>query len=160
MHPGAPEFMKTTPARSKLRPVWVGFLCLTVLLMTGCSSFMHGYTQRKANHRYLLVDEENDSFGYQRMTYNLGYNRSLKPFVKEHGMPDFIFEYPVKGAKSGICMYYLEEDKVYIYESSSMWVADSLFLKEVRNLTEEEKERYRFLLRQKEEQADGGGSVD
>ena len=123
-------------------------LFITLFLFTGCASYMHGYTQREAENRYLLVDKNTDSFGYKRMEYNLGYNDSLKGFIEQNGYPDFIYEYENKGGRDSIKLYYVEKDVVYIYESNS-WKADSLYLKEYRPLTEYEKATYQELLKQK-----------
>jgi lipopolysaccharide export LptBFGC system permease protein LptF len=114
---------------------------MIVFILTGCASYMHGYTERKAMDRYLLVNEATESFGYKRMQYNMGYNRSLKGFIEEHGLPDFIFEYKNKKDRGGIKMFYAEKDIVYVYESHS-WVANSLYLKKHRPLTDYEKATY------------------
>ena len=112
-------------------------LITALLLLTNCASYMHGYTQQKAENRYLLVDKTTDSFGYKRMEYNLGYNSSLKGFVEQNG-------YPNEEGRDSIRMYYVNKDIVYIYESNS-WMADSLFLKEHRPLTDYEKATYKEL---------------
>ena len=78
------------------------------------------------------------------MEYNLGYNSSLKGFVEQNGYPDFIYEYQNEEGRDSIRMYYVNKDIVYIYESNS-WMADSLFLKEHRPLTDYEKATYKEL---------------
>jgi len=45
-------------------------------------------------------------------------------------------------------MYYVSKDVVYIYESNS-WIADSLYLKEYRKLTDYEKATYKELMKDK-----------
>ena len=119
-------------------------LLLMVFVMQGCAAYMHGYTKREAMERYLLVDKESQNFGYKRMEYNLGYNRSLQGFVEKHGLPDFIYEYKNEKERESIKMFYVEKDIVYIYESQS-WMADSLFLKEHRPLTDYEKATFKEL---------------
>jgi len=120
------------------------FLVTFLFLFQGCSIYMHGYTKRSAMNRYLLVDANTNNFGFERMEYNLGYNRSLKGFVDNHGLPDFIYEYVNEEGRESIKMFYVEKDIVYIYESQS-WLADSLFLKEQRPLTKYEKDTYEEL---------------
>jgi hypothetical protein len=107
---------------------------------------MHGYTQRKSEDRYLLVNKEKENFGYKRMTYNLGYNSSLQGFVDQNGYPDFIYEYQNDKGRDSIRMYYFKKDIVYVYESNS-WLADTLYLKEFRVLTDYEKATYKELLK-------------
>ena len=68
-------------------------LLLTVTILGGCAGFKYGYTKNRAIDSYLLVDEATESFGFKRMKLNQGYNSSLKGFIKEHGLPDFIYEY-------------------------------------------------------------------
>lgn len=123
-------------------------LFIVLFSLTSCASYMHGYTQRKAENRYLLVDRNTESFGYKRMEYNLSYNDSLEGFVKNNGYPDFIYEYENEEGRDSIRMYYVKKDIVYIYESNS-WVADSLYLKKFRPLTEYEKATYQELKKQK-----------
>ena len=120
------------------------FLISLFFLIQGCASYMHGYTKRSAMNRYLLVDEAAENFGFKRMEYNLGYNRSLKGFVENHGLPDFIYEYENEEGRESIKMFYVEKDIVYIFESQS-WLANSLYLKEFRPLTKYEKDTYEEL---------------
>lgn len=120
------------------------FLFAIITLLISCSSYMHGYTQLESLNRYLIVDESKKSFGYKRMTYNIALNNSLEGFVKNNGYPDFIYEYKNEKSRDSIKMYYIEKDTVYIYESDS-WIANSLYLKENRPLTEYEKATYNEL---------------
>lgn len=90
------------------------------------------------------VDEDTQSFGFMRLNYNLAYNRSLKGFIGEHGLPDIIYEYKNEKVRNGIKIFYMERDLVYDYESQS-WLADSLYLKEHGQLTEYEKITYEEL---------------
>jgi len=118
-------------------------ICLSFLVQ-GCASAMYGYTQRKAMDRYLFVDKATENFGYKRMQYNLGHNSSLKGFIESHGLPDFIYEYENNKGRDSIKLFYLKKDIVYIYESQS-WLANSLYLKEFRPLTQYEKDTYEQL---------------
>ncbi len=117
---------------------------MIVFILMGCASYMHGYTKRTAMDRYLIVNEATESFGFKRMKYNMGYNRSLKGFIEKNGLPDFIFEYENKKGREAIKMFYVEKDTVYIYESQS-WTANSLYLKDYRKLNEYEKATYEEL---------------
>jgi len=119
---------------------------MAVFILMGCSGYMYGYTERRAMHRYLMVNEVNENFGFKRMKYNMGYNSSLKGFVKEHGLPDFILEYKNEQRRNGIKMFYVKKDIVYAFEYRT-WTPDSLYLKEHRPLTEYEKSTYEELIR-------------
>ena len=121
-------------------------LLLTVTILGGCAGFKYGYTKNRAIDSYLLVDEATESFGFKRMKLNQGYNSSLKGFIKEHGLPDFIYEYENEKGRDSIKMFYVQNDIAYVYESQS-WVSNSLALKEYRPLTYYEKLTYEELLK-------------
>lgn len=120
---------------------------LLVSILTGCSSIMLGYTMPRAMHTYLLVDEATESFGFKRMKYNIGYNANglLKGFVKEHELPEMIFEYENEKGRNGIKMYYVKKDIVYVFEYKN-WKPTSLYLKESRPLDKYEKLTYEVLM--------------
>jgi len=122
-------------------------LLFAVLLISGCASYMHGYTQDAALDRYLLVDESTNSFGYQRMKYATGYHGTLEGFVAENGFPDFIYEYETPQGHDAIRLYYAKQNTAYIYECSS-WSPSSLYLKKQRRLSAYEKATYKELLRE------------
>ena len=131
--------------KTKLIPSLL-LVSMASLILTGCSAYMYGYTMVSSMDRYLLVDEATKSLGFKRMEYNMAYNSSLKGFVKEHGLPDFIFEYKNEKGRNGIKMCYVKKDIVYVYGYRS-WSSDSLYLKEHRPLTEYEKLTYEELIK-------------
>ncbi len=108
---------------------------------------MYGATMSKAMDRYLIVDEATKNFGYKRMQYNINYNLNfLNIFIKEHGLPEMIFEYENEKGRNGIKMYYMKENVAYVFEYRS-WKPDSLYLKEQRAMTEYEKLTYEELMK-------------
>ena len=127
---------------------------MALFILTGCSSYMLGYTEMRAMDRYLSVNKSTESFGFKRMKYNMGYNSSLKGFIEEHGLPDFIFEYKNKKGRNGIKMFYVKKDIAYVFESQS-WMSNSLDLKEHRPLTEYEKLTYEELIKNNNRVRDG-----
>lgn len=126
----------------------VNILFSVILLLTvfsGCSSYMHGYTKRKSFDRYLLVDAENENFGFQRITYVRGFRSPIDGFVEKHGLPDFIYEFEQNG-REGIKMYYTDRNTAYIFVENSR-NPNSIYLSEHRKLSDYEQSTYAELLR-------------
>ncbi len=116
-------------------------------ILTGCSSFMYGYTMRDAMYKYLYVDEATENLGFKRLKYSMGTNFGgiLKDFVKEHGLPEMIFEYKDEKGRNGIRMYYVKKDIVYVFEHKN-WMSSSLYVKGHRPLDGYEKLTYEVLI--------------
>jgi hypothetical protein len=121
----------------------IGSLSL-VCLLGGCSAAMHGYTQRQALDRYLLVDKTTESFGYKRVTYIQGFRPPMKGFIENKGLPDFIYEFKNNEGREGVNLYYVEKNKVYIFVTRD-WRPDSIYLKDDRGLNEYELATYKHL---------------
>jgi len=81
---------------------------------------MHGYTQREALNRYLLVNGNKENFGDRRVYYNVGYHRKTPfvTYVKKLGNPDMIYEYQ-QGKTYGIKIFYIKTDSVYDFGCNS-----------------------------------------
>lgn len=123
--------------------ILIGSLGL-VCLLGGCSAAMHGYTQRNALDRYLLVDKATESFGYKRVTYIQGFRPPMKGFIENKGLPDFIYEFKNDEGREGVNLYYVGKNKVYIFVERD-WRPDSMYLKDDRGLDEYELVKYRQL---------------
>jgi hypothetical protein len=132
--------------KTKIIPLLL-LVSIAGFILTGCSSFMLGYTMRRAMHTYLLVDEATENFGFKRMKYNISHNANglLKRFVKEHGLPQMIFEYENEKGRKGIKMYYVRKDIIYVFEYKNL-NSYSLYQKESRSLDEYEKLMYEVLI--------------
>ena len=113
-------------------------LALLVTAVTACDTVMQKATKNRAQNQYLAVDEESDSFGFQRLRYNMGHYSMLEAFVKEHGMPDVIYEYSNDTGKDGIRLFYLKSDTAYVFESES-WASRTLKEIDTRPLSVSEK---------------------
>ena len=103
----------------------------------GCAWLDYQETKVPSGARYLPVDAEAHSFGYQRLVINCRLREQLNAFVLAHGYPDFIFEYN-KAAQNGIRLYYLKEDQVYDFLERGA-TPNSATLLEQRALTSFEK---------------------
>lgn len=117
--------------------------CL-ILVLTSCSAWMKGWTQRDAMNRFLLVDQTNESFGYKRLDYNQGFYPMLKHFLALRGIPELIYEFETDDKKEGIRLIYVKQDTVYEFVKMG-FRPDSLLMKEQRHLTEYEKATYQEL---------------
>ena len=103
----------------------------------GCAWLDYQETKVPSGARYLPVDAEAHSFGYQRLVINCRLREQLDAFVLAHGYPDFIFEYN-KAAQNGIRLYYLKENQVYDFLERGA-TPNSATLLEQRALTSFEK---------------------
>jgi hypothetical protein len=117
---------------------------MVLITLLGCSSWMHGYTKSKSFNRYLLVDIEAENLGYKRMEYIQGFREPIEKFVQKNGLPDFIYEFETKDEREGIRMYYVKQNRAYIFVEEN-WRPSSIFLSEKRRLTPYEKATYREL---------------
>ncbi|ARU59401.1 hypothetical protein OLMES_5421 [Oleiphilus messinensis] len=117
---------------------------LLIPIFSGCSGFMMGYTKDNAQNRYLLVDSSAESLGYQRLRYMQDYRDSLSGFVREHGAPDFIYEYTTDEGREGARLYYYRKNVTYIFEEAT-WRPSSFYLKNYRALTDYERQTYKQL---------------
>jgi hypothetical protein len=93
-----------------------------VISLSGCKSFMHGYTWKDAKDTYQTVTGDKDNFGDKRLNYNKGFHKhsALSNFLdckcNNRGLPDFIYEYMTEKKCRGIKLYYLKLDSVFIFE--------------------------------------------
>ena len=128
-------------------------MILGIMLLTGCSSFMYGYTHDRALDSYQLVSGE-ESFGARRIRYILGHNPGLKDLVDEKGLPDFLYEYVSDEKTDSVRLYYVASDLVYVLESTSRWQANSLALADERSFSSYETLTYEELLKESESEID------
>ena len=69
-------------------------ILINISALTGCSSYMHGYTQHAAFGKYMLVDAETEIFCYERITYIIAFRGAgIASFIEEKGYPDYLHEY-------------------------------------------------------------------
>lgn len=114
--------------------------------ISGCNSFMHGYTEKKAMNAYYLVTGDNNNFGDKRIKYNRGFHRhsALENFLDCKGLPAFIFEYKNEVKCRGIRLFYSNLDSVFVFEEPRKGNINSIF-KESRKMDEEERQTYQKL---------------
>ncbi|RJQ53426.1 MAG: hypothetical protein C4526_06580 [Nitrospiraceae bacterium] len=115
-----------------------------IVVLYGCGSFMHGYTLNQAIGRYMLVDKDSESFGYKRIKYSSSYYAPLRYFVKEKGLPDFIYENS-ENSRHVIFLFYVGPNMAYEFAEGS-WISDSLFQRQQRPITEYEMQSYNHLV--------------
>lgn len=116
-------------------------LSFFVTLLSGCSSFMHGYTSREARNHYLHVDVNGENFGFKRIGYIAGHHgRAVSSLIEEKGYPDYLYETKTDGRDSFI-FYYLSEENAYIFVEQS-WLAGSAKIVAIRSFTEFERARF------------------
>lgn len=102
----------------KHRLAWITVLSV-LLLPGGCAWLDYQETKLHSGSRYLPVDAEGRNFGYQRLMINCRYREPVDAFVREHGHPDFIYEYN-QASREGIRLFYLQENRVYDFLESGM----------------------------------------
>ncbi len=119
----------------------------TALIFSGCNSFMHGYTWRKAQNAYYLVTGDKNNFGDKRLHYNKGFHQysALSNFLdcncNYRGLPSFIYEYLSDTKCRGIKLYYPKLDSVFIFEEPKKGKLNSV-LKEARKMDDYERQTF------------------
>jgi hypothetical protein len=125
--------------RKKL--IQLSLIIYMLLSMTACAAYMLGYTEPRAVNQYMKVDATNKNFGFKRVSYNVkSRGPTLKEFIKEKGMPDYLYEFR-EGGRAGFIFYYLQSDTAYVFKESS-WRLDSASLVDIRCLNQFEKKRF------------------
>jgi hypothetical protein len=132
--------------KMKKRSIIISMVLVVLILTTGCSGYMHGYTKSRARDQYLKVDEKTENFGFKRLQYIIGFRKdAIRNFIEEKGLPDYIYEYKKddeEGHKrEGFIFYYLNEGKAYDFMEKS-WKPDSARMIEIREFTKFEKSRF------------------
>ena len=102
------------------------FLSAFFILGTGCvnvsDNYNYGYTRADANEKFLLIDEERETFGHYRYSMFVSLNR-LEKFMEDKmshlGEPDFIYQ---EGSVSKLRtnLYYLSHNKVHLYRKDGI----------------------------------------
>lgn len=118
-------------------------LCMAIQLVS-CKSFMHGYTNEKAENSYHLVTGDKKAFGDKRIAYaqklykdcELGNQLNCK--CTDRGLPDFFYEYQKTDKARGIKLFYVQRDSVFVFEEPGKNKLCFTF-KEARNMTERER---------------------
>jgi len=129
-----------TPVKYSFR-VSVLFACLLPLF--SCNAWKYGYTWRRAENSYNLVNGYPDNFGDKRIKYNRGFRRhsELEHFLASNRLPGFIYEYITPEKCRGIRLYYPLTDSVFVFEEPAKHNIRSRF-KEARKMDVYERETY------------------
>lgn len=129
---------------------FLGCLVLFVTAtFTSCGNFLkYGSTYKDAKDTYMLVDVQNQNFGYQRLIYNKAFYKcelAKKFFCAENNRrdPDFIFEYTNENNLNGIEMFYVNSNEVFVFELESRF--GDLLLKNTRQFSDFERKVYQKL---------------
>jgi hypothetical protein len=106
---------------------------ILVLSLSGCASYMYGYTELDAVGKYLHVDAEDQNFGYKRFKYTKAYYSTIYYFTEEKGIPSCILMERENGRRI-IILYYTDENTAYEFKEGS-WTPDSLYLSDTRKIS-------------------------
>lgn len=90
-------------------------LCICLLsLLSGCASYMHGYTTNRYMGHWLKVskDDSNSLPGNVRLQIEREYDSSLDIIVASKGIPDYIHVIDRKSLE----LVYLDDNRIYHYE--------------------------------------------
>lgn len=123
-----------------------GLLAVLAAVGNGCAVGMYGYTEDIAMDRYLLIDGEYVNFGYKRLTYIKAARKSVRSFMEATGNPDLIYEHREKTGRVALRLYYVEQDTVFVFLERSP-APDSMYIKEIRPITDAEWATYLELYR-------------
>lgn len=124
----------------KIQAIKLSVLASIVWLLAACAAFQYGYSDALARDQYLQVAGK-DSFGFKRIQLIRKFHGAkVESFLSEKGLPQYIFEFKENG-KKGVAMYYLAEEKAYIFQEKT-WNQNSLSLLGIRDLTEFEYQRF------------------
>ena len=130
-----------------MKPKSILILLAILIPLSGCKSFMYGYTKDLAFDAYHIVKSDKKDFGNRRIRYNMGLhkNSELYYFLLKYGNPEFIHEYETASKCDVIELFYNKKDSVYIFEEPKK---SNLFtiLKESRPINTFEKLTYKNLL--------------
>lgn len=97
-----------------------------IFILSGCSAFMHGYTQSDYLGFWWPVDQsqaEIEPSGMARIELEMDFDQTIKALVVVTGYPDYIFV----GSEQQTKLAYLEDDKVFIFQRS-FWSTNSKLL--------------------------------
>lgn len=123
------------------------FAFILVTPLASCSTigsaYKWGYGFENVRDKYLWVNEDLDSLGYQRLKQLMGFNDSIKGFVNHHGLPDMTCDFADED-NYGIRLYYMEKGEVYIFQGENGQIS-AWFLLEHRKVTDEEINIYCYL---------------
>lgn len=123
--------------------IWLRLLRIALLVssLSGCASYMHGYTSAQARNQYLLVDAEQETFGAKRIEYMLAYRgEGFGSFISEQGLPDYIYEFE-QGGLEGANLFYVATNRVFVFQEQN-WRPTSFMLIGIREMTEFELQRF------------------
>jgi TPR repeat protein len=111
------------------------------IFLSACYPWMYGYTKPRAQNQYLKIDTTNNNFGSKRFSLIQKYYGSpIKTFVKQNGIPDYLYEFFEEG-RDGFIFYYIPSNRACIFKKRS-WRLDSIYLVQTRNINEVEKKRF------------------
>lgn len=89
-------------------------LLLAPLLLAACSPFDEeiGRSERAAQDRIMLVRNAPETLGHRRLVYQSAAHPSLRVFLRDEGLPDFIAETSSEDRQYMI-LYYLDSMSAY-----------------------------------------------
>lgn len=89
-------------------------LLLAPLLLTACTPFEEevGRSERAAQDRIMLVRDAPETLGHRRLVYQSAAHPTLRGFLTEEGLPDFIAETSSEDRQYMI-LYYLDSMSAY-----------------------------------------------